>query len=63
MEVAALDGDVLADVEDDPAKAALRQLAFQATVWIVQPAPMNLPRNLVKHFYLFKSGADVLQVL
>ena len=41
VEVAAGTGDVLTNVEHQPSKAALCQLALQATVRIVQPAPVD----------------------
>src|SRR5262249_4540391 len=63
MEVAAMDSDVLTNVENDPIKAALRQPTFQSTVWIVQPAPVNRPWNLIDDFDLIESVSDVLQVL
>jgi hypothetical protein len=41
VEMAAGTGDVLTNVEHLPSKAAFRQLALQATVRIVQPAPVD----------------------
>ena len=47
VKVPTMDSDVLTNVENDSIKAALRQLALQTTVRIVQPAPVDLPRHLV----------------
>ena len=58
-----MDSDVLTNVENDSIKAALRESAFQSTVWVIQPAPMNRPRNLFEDLDLFESSSDVLQVL
>ena len=48
VEMAAENGDVLTNVENDQSQAALRQLAIQATVRIVQPAPMDFPPGRVE---------------
>ena len=43
VKVPTMDSDVLTNVENDSIKAAPCQLAFQATMRIVQPAPVNCP--------------------
>src|SRR6516162_5643975 len=48
VEMAAGTGDVLTNVEHQPSKAAFRQLALQATVRIVQPAPVDYPPGRVE---------------
>src|SRR6516164_11509620 len=48
VEMAAGTGDVLTNVEHQPSQAAFRQLALQATVRIVQPAPVDYPPGRVE---------------
>ena len=48
VEVAAGTGDVLTNVEHQPSQTALRQLALQSTVRVVQPAPVDYPLGCVE---------------
>jgi hypothetical protein len=48
VEMAAENGNVFTNVENDRSQAALRQLPLQSTVGVVQPAPMDLPPGRVE---------------
>src|SRR6516162_4590165 len=55
VEMAARTGDVLTNVEHQSSQAAFRQLALQATVRIVQTAPVDYPLGRVEDLDLFGS--------
>ena len=55
VEVAAGTGDVLTNVEHQSSQAAFRQLALQATVRVVQPAPVDYPLGRVEDLDLIRS--------
>ena len=48
VEVATRTGDVLTNVEHQSSQATFRQLALQATVRVVQPAPVDYPLGRVE---------------
>jgi hypothetical protein len=62
VKMAARRGQVLTDVEDRPAAAALRQQTLEATLGISIPSPMDLPGHLIQNFKRVHSRFHVLKL-